>query len=328
MNIELLMKLTACFSPSGREDKIRELIKAEAAPYVTDVYTDALGNLVCRKKGNGKRLMLAAHMDEIGFMVTHIDDGGFLRFINVGGIYAHNCINRAVVFENGTAGVISYENKEKPASAGLAKMYIDIGAKDRAEAEEKVSIGDMAVYAGEFALMGGRAASKTMDDRAGCFVLLEALKAAKDCPNELFAVFTVQEELGLRGAKTAAFAVEPDLGFAIDVSMTGDTPESSHASLALGKGPGIKLKDASFIINPKARDFALKAARAAEIPYQLEAASAGGTDAGAINLTRGGIPAGTVSIPTRYIHSPAEVVDLSDLENSVKLVTKMIETAI
>ncbi|MCH5187772.1 MAG: M42 family metallopeptidase [Oscillospiraceae bacterium] len=328
MNIELLKKLTECFSPSGREDRIRDIIKAEVEPYVTDVWTDALGNLICHKKGPGKKLMMAAHMDEIGFMVTHIEDSGFLRFVNVGGISAYNCINRAVVFENGTVGVISYENKEKAASAGLSQMYIDIGAKDKAEAEEKVEIGSMAGYKGELSLMGELATSKTMDDRVGCFVLIEAIKAAKESPNELFAVFTVQEEVGLRGAKTSAFAVEPDMGFAIDVSMTGDTPESSFASLSLGKGPGIKLKDASFIINPAARDFAIKAARVAEIPYQLEAAAYGGTDAGAINLTRGGVPAGTISVPTRYIHSPQEVVSLSDVENSITLVTKMIETAI
>lgn len=326
--MELLKKLTLCVSPSGREEEIRQIIKAEVEPYVTDVWTDALGNLICRRSGNGKKLMLAAHMDEIGFMVTHIEDNGFLRFTNVGGVSASNCINRAVVFENGTVGVISYENKEKAASAGLDKMYIDIGASSKAEAEEKVGIGSMAGYKGQFDVIGGCATSKSMDDRVGCYVLIEALKAAKDCPNELYAVFSAQEEVGLRGAKTSAYAVEPDMGFAIDVSMTGDTPESSHASLALGKGPGIKLKDASFIINPKARDFLLKAARAADIPYQLEAAAYGGTDAGAINLTKGGVPAGTISIPTRYIHSPQEVVNLEDVKNSVKLVTKMIETAI
>ncbi len=326
--MELLNKLSRCFSPSGREDKIRELIKAEVEPYVTDVYTDAMGSLICRRAGKGKRLMLAAHIDEIGFMVTHIEDSGFLRFINVGGVSAFNCLNRAVEFENGAVGVISYENEEKPASAGLAKMYIDIGARDRAEAESKVRIGDMAVYKGEFSVMGGRVTGKALDDRVGCYALIEGLKTAKDCPNELFTVFTVQEELGLRGAKTAAYAVEPDMGFAIDVSMTGDTPESSFASLSLGKGPGLKLKDASFIANPSARDFMLGAARSAGIPYQLEAAAYGGTDAGAINLSRTGVPAAAISIPTRYIHSPQEVADIDDIENTAALVAKMIETAL
>ncbi len=328
MNTELLKELALCFSPSGREDRIRELIKKEVEPYVTDAYTDALGNLICHKKGNGKKLMLAAHIDEIGFMITHIDDNGFLRFTNVGGISPANCINRAVVFEDGTKGVISYENKEKAASVGLDKMYIDIGASSRAEAEKTVHIGQMAACCGEFDVIGGCAAAKSLDDRAGCYALIEGLKAAQSCPNELFAVFTVQEELGLRGAKTAAYSIAPDMGFAIDVSMTGDTPESSAASLSVGKGPGLKMMDSSFVINPKARDFLIKAARAAEIPYQLEAAAYGGTDAGAINLTRAGVPAGTVSIPTRYIHSPREVASLSDIENTAKLVAKLIETTI
>lgn len=324
--MELLKKLTECWSPSGREDNIRNLIAAEMEPYVTDVYTDPMGNLICRKKGNGKRLMFAAHMDEIGFMVTNIDENGFLRFTNVGGISAHNCVNRGVIFENGTAGVISYEKSVK--DLNLDKLYIDIGAVDRAEAESKVSVGDMAGYSESFTVMGSCAASKSMDDRAGCYALIKAVQRAASNKNDIYAVFTVQEELGLRGAKTAAFNVEPDLGIAIDVSMVGDTPESAKRSLSLGKGPGIKLKDASFIIHPKARDFMLQAARASKIPYQLEAAAYGGTDAGAIHLNGGGVPAGTVSIPTRYIHSPREVVNLTDVENTVKLLTKMIETGI
>ena len=324
--MELLEKLTRCYSPSGREDKIRELIRAEMEPYVTDVYTDPMGNLICRKKGNGKRLMFAAHMDEIGFMVTNIDDNGFLRFTNVGGISPYNSINRSVIFENGTVGVISYEKTVKDLT--LDKMYIDIGAADRVEAESKVSIGDMAGYNEDFSLMGDCAAAKSMDDRVGCYALIKAVQQAKDCPNDLYAVFTVQEELGLRGAKTASFNVEPDMGIAVDVSMVGDTPESAKHSLSLGKGPGIKLKDASFIIHPKARDFMLKAAKAAEIPYQLEAAAYGGTDAGAIHLSGGGVPSGTISVPTRYIHSPREVVNLSDVENTIKLIIQMIEMGI
>lgn len=324
--MELLKKLTGCFSPSGREDNIRELIKKEVEPYVTDVYTDALGSLICRKKGNGHKLMLAAHMDEIGLMVTHIEENGFLRFTGVGGVSVGGCVNRGVVFENGAKGVISYENKERLGAITLDKMYIDIGAADYDAACRIVSIGDMAVPEGELQVMGSCVSAKALDDRSGCYALIKALQKAEKSPCEVYAVFTVQEELGLRGAKTAAYSIMPDMGFAIDVSMTGDTPESGFASLALGKGPGLKMKDASFIINPKAREFMLSCARAAEIPYQLEAAAYGGTDAGAINLTGGGIPAGTVSIPARYIHSPREVICFEDLENTVKLVTKMIET--
>lgn len=325
--MELLKKLSECFSPSGREDKIREIIKNEVEPYVTDVYTDALGNLIAHKKGNGKKLMLAAHMDEIGFMITHIEENGFLRFTNVGGIHAANCINLGVVFENGTAGVISYEEKEGTNNINLDKMYMDIGAASYEEASRVVEIGSMAVPEGTLKEIGNSVMGKALDDRCGCWALIKAIQNAKECPNELFMVFTVQEELGLRGAKTAAYAIDPDMGFAVDVSMTNDTPNCRHASLSLGKGAGLKMKDASFIINPKAREFMLGCAKKAGIEYQLEAAAYGGTDAGAINLSRSGVPAGTISVPCRYSHSPREVISKSDLENTAALVRKMIETA-
>lgn len=326
--MELLEVLTQCFSPSGREDKIREIIKEKVAPYVTDVYTDAMGNLIAHKKGNGKKLMLAAHMDEIGFMVTHIEDDGFVRFTTVGGIVSANCINRCVTFENGVVGVISYEEKEGSNNPNPDKMYMDLGVSSREEAEKLVSIGDMAVHEGPFKEMGNCVTAKALDDRCGCWALIRALETHQKCPNELFAVFTVQEELGLRGAKTAAYAIEPDMGFAVDVSFTGDTPNCRKASLSLGEGPGLKMKDSSYIINPKAKAFMLECAQCANIPYQLEAAAYGGTDAGGINLTKSGIPAGTISVPERYVHSPREVVNKKDLENTARLVRQMIETEI
>lgn len=326
--MELLEKMTQCYGPSGREDKMRELLMGEIEKYADEIKIDNLGNLICRKKGFGKKLMLAAHMDEIGVMVTHIDEKGFLRFAAVGGVYVFNCINRGVRFENGTAGVISYESKGAAKDASIDKLYIDIGAKSADEAAQKVGIGDIAVFEGRFEMMGRRAASKTMDDRAGCYALLEAFKRAKDSPNDLYAVFTVQEELGLRGARVAAQGIEPDMAIAVDVSGVGDTPECKITDLALGKGPSVKMRDASYVINPKVKDFMIKCAEEAKIPYQREAASYGGTDAGAIMLTGCGVPAATTSIPTRYIHSPKETIDLDDLENMIKFLKQMIETAL
>ena len=324
--MELLEKITQCYGPSGREDKIRELLRGEIEKCADEVRVDNLGNLICRRNGGGKKLMMAAHMDEIGVIVTHIDDNGFLRFAAVGGVYAFNCINRGVRFEKGVSGVISFESKGAAKDATIEKLYIDIGAKSAAEASEKVQIGDIAVFEGEFEVMGRRAASKTMDDRAGCYALLEAFKSAEKCPNDLYAVFTVQEELGLRGAKVAAQSIAPDMAIAVDVSGVGDTPESKVTELALGKGPSVKMRDASYVINPKVKEFMIKCAEDAKIPYQREAASYGGTDAGAIMLTGCGVPAATTSIPTRYIHSPKEVIDLDDLENTVKFLRQMIET--
>lgn len=326
--MELLKKIISAYGPSGREAQVRDVIKEEIAPYVDEIRIDGIGNLICRRHGDGKKLMLAAHMDEIGVIATHIDKNGFIRFANIGGVNAANCVNRGVRFENGVKGVISYESKSLPKDCGLDKMYIDIGARDKAEAEEKVTIGDIAVFEGEFKLMGRRAASKTMDDRVCCYALIEAVKRAKECPNDLYAVFTVQEELGLRGAKVAAYSIEPDIGIAADVSGVGDTPECKTIDLALGKGPSIKIRDNSYIIHPAAREFMFKCAKAADIPYQVEAASFGGTDTGAIMLTGAGVPAATTSIPCRYIHSPQETVDLDDVENEIKFLAKMIETGI
>lgn len=326
--MELLKKLTMCVSPSGRESTIGTLIKKELENYCDEIYTDTLGNLICHKKGNGKKLMLAAHMDEIGFMVTYIDENGFLRFSTVGGVSAYNCINGCVEFESGVMGKISYENKENPKTVGFDKMYIDIGASTQKEAEEKVSIGDMATYTGSFSVMGNRIMAKALDDRSGCWALIRAMQKAENPQNDIYAVFTVQEEVGLRGAKTAAALIKPDMAVSVDVSNVGDTPFSNELNLKLGKGPAIKIKDASFIINESVREMLIDCAKGSKIPYQMEAASFGGTDTGAIQLSGSGVAAGTISIPTRYIHCASEVIDADDLLNTSLFVQKIMETSV
>ena len=226
---------------------------------------------------------------------------------------------------NNKEGKISDESKENPASVGFDKMYMDIGACDKKEAEGSVQIGDMAAYSGNFQLIGGKIMAKALDDRSGCWALVRAMQNAKNSPNDIYAVFTVQEEVGLRGAKTSSNLINPDMAIAIDVSNVGDTPESTEINLRLGKGPGIKLKDASFIIHESVKKLLLNGAKESGIPYQLEAANIGGTDAGAIHLSGSGIASGTISIPTRYIHSASEVIDKSDLENTVKLLEKIMD---
>ena len=323
--MKLLEKLTMCVSPSGRESAITDIIREELKDSCDEIYTDTLGNLICHKKGNGKKLMLAAHMDEIGFMVNYIDDNGFLRFSTIGGILKYNSINSTVEFTNGEKGKISYENKENPSTVGFEKMYMDIGAESKEDAEKRVQIGDMASYSSNFAVMGNKIMAKALDDRAGCWALIRAMKNAKETPNDVYAVFTVQEEVGCRGAKTVAALINPDIAIAVDVSNVGDTPESMELNLALGKGPAIKIKDASFIIHEDVKNLLLNVAKENSIPFQLEAASFGGTDTGAIHLTGSGIPAGTISIPTRYIHSPSEIIDKADLLSTALFVEKIIE---
>lgn len=308
--MDLLKELTQTYGPSGREEKIREVIKKHICDYADEISTDALGNLIAHKKGNGKKIMFAAHMDEIGIITTFIDDNGYLRFAPVGGLNTKDLLYRRVSFENGTIGVIGTEKENT--DKVISKMFIDIGAKDKADAEKKVSVGDMAVFCGEFTVSGDTVISKALDNRVGCYILIEAMKQIKS-NNDLYFVFTVQEEVGLRGAKTAGFGVNPDYAVAVDVTDTGDTPNADEMAVSLSKGAAIKVMDSSVLCDATVRSTLIEAAKAQNIPYQLEVLNAGGTDAGAISLARCGIKTGGISIPTRYIHSPSEMALLSDI---------------
>lgn len=327
--MELLKKLTETFSPSGCEANIRRLIKTEIQPYVDEVQTDAMGNLIACKKGKsgGKKIMFAAHMDEIGLMVTYIDEAGFLRFSSIGWLPQFYALYRRVVFQNGTVGVIGYEEElEELKELKADKLYIDIGAKSRAEAEKKVAIGDCAAVYGTFCDMGDVVTAKSFDNRAGCYALIRAIQAAAPSVNDLYYVFTSQEELGLRGAKTAAFGIYPDYALAIDVTDTGDTPGAKPMAVSLGGGAAVKVKDDSVICTPEVRNRLIECAKNSGIRYQLEIMSGGGTDAGAMQLTRAGIKTGGISVPCRYIHSAVETVSKKDLECVTKLIISFSET--
>ncbi len=315
--MELLKKLTSCDAPSGCEEKITELIKAEIEGYADEIYTDALGNLIARKKGRGKKVMFAAHCDEIGIIVTFIDENGFLRFADVGGLFLRNLVNRKVRFENGTIGVVGTEEENEKRS--MSKMYIDIGAKNREEAEKLVSVGDSAVFVGDFYLQGQNVISKALDNRVGCWVLIEALKTVRS-ENDLYFVFTTQEEVGLRGARTAAFSINPDYALAVDITDTGDTPKCPKMAVKLGEGAAIKVMDYSVITSREVREKLLELAKENDIKYQLEIMTEGGTDAGVIHFTGNGVKTGGISIPTRYIHSPSEMIAVSDLNACKELV--------
>ncbi|NLL66897.1 MAG: M42 family metallopeptidase [Clostridiaceae bacterium] len=317
---EIINKLTRTFGPSGNEGNVAVLISEMLKGKVDEIKTDALGNLICIKKGSGKKIMLAAHMDEIGVIVSYIDDKGFLRFGGVGGINPFVILGQRVVFENGTVGVIWYEeNIDNIKNIKLEKMYIDIGAKSVKEAEELVNVGDMAVFEAGTVLQNGRIISKAMDNRIGCAILIKMALNEPKTDNEIYYVFTVQEEVGLRGARTAAFGIVPDMALAVDVTTTGDTPECKPMSVSIGNGPTIKIKDRSVIAHPEIKDRLIKCAKEENIPHQFEILMQGGTDAGSIHTTAGGIPSGGVSIPTRNIHNTAEIVDMKDVENAVKL---------
>ncbi|MGE5577461.1 MAG: M42 family metallopeptidase [Syntrophothermus sp.] len=322
---DLIKRLAETQGPSGSEEPVRAVIMQELEGLVDEVKVDALGNVIAVKHAKGPRVMLSAHMDEIGVVVTHIDEKGFLRFAPVGSLDPHRLPGARVAFANGAIGVIGLEKLKELKDLKFARLFIDIGATDRAGAEAKVKIGDTAAMWRPMEDLGDRLAGKALDDRIGCAVLLEVLRRLKKPANDTYFVFSVQEELGKRGAETSAFGINPDYGIAVDVTITGDTPEAPPVALALGKGPAIKVMDSSLISHPGVRQLLITAAQEAKVPYQLEVLDFGGNDAGAIHLTRAGVPSGTVSIPARYVHSPSEMADLGDVEGAVRLLLHCLE---
>ena len=331
---KLLQQLTEAFGPSGYEDRVRELVCAEVVGLADEIRVDALGNLIVRKKpsranGTPKKIMIAAHMDEIGVIVSHVDRNGFVRFSPIGGVFRRYVLGSRVRFLNGTSGVIGYDRldniNELPT---LDKVYIDVGASSAKDCP--VRIGDVAAFDRPFVEVGRRLVAKSMDDRAGVLVAIEALRAlqGKPSPHDLYFVFTTQEEVGTRGAATSAYGVDPDIGIAVDVTPTGDTPHALKMEMALGKGPCVKFQDVGAISDPRVVQWMIRAAEKNKIPYQREVLLVGGTDARAIQSVRAGVPSGCISIPVRYVHSPSEMIDYEDLQNTVKLLTALLRTPI
>ena len=320
---DLWNEVGGAFGPSGREDAVREAIAAIAGEYIDDITTDALGNLICRKKGSDKKVLFAAHMDSIGVVATYIDEKGFIRFSQVGGLFKGDLINIVVRFANGTRGVISYEEKTPFKDLTLDNLFIDIGAKDRADAEKQVQVGDFAVFEAPRFEQNGVLCGPYLDNRIGCVTLLRAMEQIGETDNDLYFVFTAQEEVGLRGAGAAAFAVEPDVAIAVDVTDTGDLPErKTPMAVDMGKGPAIKLMDRSVICTPAVCAALEQAAHDCGIATQREILQCGGTDTAALQKARAGVQAGAVSIPTRYIHSPSEMCAVDDVENAAKLLAR------
>ncbi len=322
---DLIKKLVEAYGPSGFEDGMRDLIRPEIEPYADEISVDAMGNLIALKKGDGSgmKVMIAAHMDEIGVMVTHITKEGFLRFTNIGGVYPHTLMGGRVQFADGTIGVIGCDrltSREK--IHPLSKHFIDVGATSREDCP--VGVGDAAGFLRPFFAQGKRLVSKAMDDRIGCVIAIEAMKRMQSSPHDVYTVFSVQEEVGTRGAVVSANGIDPDVGIALDVTMTGDIPECLAMDVHLGKGPAIKVKDAGMIAHVSLVREMKARAKEAGIPYQLEVLTGGSTDARSIQIANGGSAAGCISIPCRYVHSPSEMVDADDVENSVKLLVEIL----
>lgn len=316
--IELIETLNTAHGPSGDEGGVRAVMEHLAKPYADEMTADTLGNLIVRKKGSGPKVMFAAHMDSIGFIVTHIEKEGFLRVGRLGGVSPKEVLYTPVRFKNGLRGVVVPEEKADFGKLKLDECFLDIGARSEEEAKKLVRVGDTAVYDTAVFTNGGgsQVFSPYLDNRISCAILLSVLeRLPAHCPNDLYFVFTVQEEVGLRGSRTAAFGVDPDYGVAVDVTDVDDTPGSEKSGTTqLGKGAAIKVMDSSVICHPAVVAKLEELAREENIPVQRDILRAGGTDAGAIHITRSGVRTGGISVPCRYIHTPAEAVDLTDAQ--------------
>jgi len=328
---DTIKKLVEAYGPSGFEDQIRDIIRKEIGGLADSVRVSPLGSLIAVKKGTGgknaKRVMLAAHMDEIGLMVTHVDEKGYARVTHIGGIRPLNCIGQRVQFADGTIGVVLAERLDDPnRTPGMEHLFIDTGARDRASS--KVKVGDAAGFVQPFVDLGQRIAAKTMDDRIGCAVQIEVMRRLARTPHEVHFVFSVQEEIGLIGARTAGYEINPDVAIAIDVTLTGDTPKALPMAVELGKGPAIKVQDGMMIAHAGVKNLMIRRAEESKMPYQLEILRAGSTDAAAIQLAREGVPSGCVSIPCRYVHSQSEMVDTTDVLQCVNLLLAILRKPI
>ena len=336
---ENLEKLSNACGVTGREEEVRNLMIKLLKPYADKVIVDKLENVIAIKKGKktSPRVMLAAHMDEIGLMVKNITKEGFLQFAKMGGIDDRILVAQQVTVytdEGALLGIVGSKpphiQKEEERKKILAydELFIDVGAADKEDAAKKgVKVGDPVGFVAKYAkvdediVMG-----KAFDDRVGCAVMIETLKLLERTDCTIYAVGTVQEEVGLRGAGTAAFSIDPDIGIALDVTVAGDVPgvREIDTTLKMGKGPALTVTDSGLITHPKVLRLLLDTAEEGKIPYQLETGLMGTTDAARISMTRQGVPSGTVSVATRYIHSPCGMLSLKDAENAAKLAAEAI----
>lgn len=341
--LTMLKDLTDANAISGNEKEARDVMEKYITPYADEVYTDHLGSLIAKKVGdeNGPKIMVAGHLDEVGFMITRIDKDGFLYFQTIGGWWSQVMLAQRVTvmtakgYVTGIIGskpphILSAEARKKPVE--ITDMFIDIGATSKEEAEEfGVCPGDSVAPYFEFTQMKNEKMllAKAWDNRIGCAIAIDVLKQLKDetHPNIVYGVGTIQEEVGLRGAKTSAHMIKPDIGFGVDVGIAGDTPgiSDNEADSKLGDGPQIILYDASMISHKGVRELVINTADEKEIPYQYSTMAGGGTDSGSIHLTADGVPALSITVATRYIHSNAAILHRDDFENAVKLIVEVIK---
>lgn len=341
--LELLKEITDAPGVSGYEREVRNVIRKHMED-ITTIESDKLGSIICKKQGSSEspKIMLAGHMDEIGFMVKFITDEGFIKFSSLGGWWNQVILSQRVVIKTSKGdvpGIVGSKpphilsDDERNKVVKREDMFIDVGAANADEAKDDFGIrpGDPIIPVSPFQVLqnGKTYLAKAWDDRVGCALFIDAIKelANEDHPNTVYGVGTVQEEVGLRGARTSAWAIQPDVGIALEVSIAGDVPgvKKEESQDAMGKGPSILVYDASMIPNLKLRDLMIDTAKENEIPSQLSVMERGGTDAGAIHITMRGAPSIVIGVPCRYIHSHAGIIHREDYDNTVKLLVAVIK---
>lgn len=338
--IHLLAALSNAFGPPGNEKEVGNILKQELEEYTDDVKIDRLGNVLFYHHGKESlpKVMISAHMDEVAFMVTHIEDNGFLRFHILGGIPSTTLPGQRILLRGNKGdikGIIGTKpphlmrEEEKKQAIPQEDLFIDVGAETLKQAEEKgLEIGSKGVFNVRFEELGdGYICGKAFDDRAGCTVLVEVFKALKESSCNLVAVGTVQEEVGLRGARTAAWQINPDYGLALEGTFAADVPGSrpDRVSSKLKSGPVVTMVDRATITHPKVLQTLVSLGREKSIPFQFKRVLTGGTDAGAIHLTKAGVPSGTLAVPCRYIHGPASIAHVDDLRNTIQLAKEFVK---
>lgn len=334
--MELLKRLSEAAGIPGREEQIRAIVREALTGYVDEIEVDRLGNVIAHKRGPGPKVVVAAHMDEIGFFVSHVDEEtGYLRIEPVGGFDPRTLIASRVLVHTQSGpllGLIGIKpvhiltEEERKKEIRIQDLFVDVGLSGK-EVKEKVRVGDPVTLYQTFSEVGELVSGKALDDRVGLYVGIEALRRLGSHEADIYFVGTVQEEVGLRGARTSAFQIAPEIGVALDVTLACDMPgvQPHEQVTKLGKGVAIKLKDSASISHPGLVRFLVKLAEEKGIPYQMEILPRGGTDAGAIQLAREGAAVVTLSVPTRYVHTVVEAAHKKDIEAAIQLLVAFLE---
>lgn len=321
---EWISKLAVASGPSGSEAHVRDILAELIQPFADEWHVDVLGNLIAFKKGianTGKTVMLSANMDEPGIMALHAETNGFIRIVPIGDISPAGLIGERVRFVNRVWGVVGVEAGKSLKDVTFADLFVDIGAESQDDAASLIPVGTAGVIdRGAFELGEFRFAGKALSSRVGCAIVVDVLQKLDAYPHDLQIVFSVQKEPGSRGIKPAVFQLAADFALTVGTAKAGDTPKAERSNLLLGKGPAIKIMDRGIVVPPFIKDMLIETAEQHQLPYQLEVSPDQASDAGAILLSRDGIPVGAVSVPVRYLSTPAQVADLRDMEHASRLV--------